>query len=210
MSQTERQRRLRLLVKRLNKERKRQASKVDILCNDLIGAQREFMRRLNHIGFAARFYKGLLGAADLRALLTHACRLIRQELPGTRVVLFLRQADGGEGRVYDDAEAVAGLGDLRLEDWLTPSMTATICKSNRLCTMEDLLGMGIEGGSEPLRRFSVATVPLHELGRSLGFVLLCRTAEHPLGHDELERVALVTCGLSQAIQGFGLPLHSRQ
>jgi hypothetical protein len=210
MSQTERQRRLRLLVKRLNKERKRQASKVDILCNDLIGAQRDFLRRLNHIGFAARFYKGLLGAADPRALLEHACRLIRQELPATRVVLFLRQADGCEGRVYEDAEAVAGLGDLRLEDWLTPNMTASICKSNRLCTIEDLLGMGIEGSSELLRRFSMATVPLNEMGRSLGFVLLCRTAEHPLGYDELERVSLVTCGLSQAIQGLGLSLHSRQ
>jgi hypothetical protein len=77
MSQTERQKRLRLLVKKLNRERKRQASRVDILCNDLIGAQREFMRRLNQIGFAARFYKGLLGAADLRTVVIQAGRLLR-------------------------------------------------------------------------------------------------------------------------------------
>jgi len=210
MSQTERQRRLRLLIKKLNKERKRQASKVDILCNDLVGAQRDFMRRLNHVGFAARFYKGLLGAPDLRGLLVQACRLIREELPGTRVVLFLRQAEDSEGRVYDDAELMAGPEDLKLEDCLTSSLAASICKSNRPCTMEDLLGMGLEGSREELKRFSTATVPLSDLGRSLGFVLLCRVAEHPLGSDEIEKVALVMCGLSQAIQGFGVPLHSRQ
>jgi hypothetical protein len=151
-----------------------------------------------------------LGAADLRGLLVHACRLIREELPDTRVVLFLRQAEGCDGRVYDDAEPMAAPEDPRLEDCLTSSMTASICKSNRLCTMEDLLGMGLEGSREELKRFSAATVPLNELGRSLGFVLLCRAAEHPLGNDELEKVALVTCGLSQAIQGFGVALHSRQ
>jgi hypothetical protein len=32
----QRHRRLRLLIKKLNKERKKQAKKIDILCNDLI------------------------------------------------------------------------------------------------------------------------------------------------------------------------------
>jgi hypothetical protein len=209
MSQTERQKRLRLLVKQLNKERKRQASQVDILCNDLIGAQREFMRRLNDIGFAARFYKGLLGVMDLRSLLVQAGRLVREELPGARVVFFLRQADGCDGHLCG-AEPVEGTEDLKLEEYLTPGLATAICKSNRLCTMDDLLGMGLEGNRQDLNRLSAATVPLSELGRSLGFMLLCRAAEHPLHSDELERMTLVACGLSQAIQGCGLPLHSRE
>jgi hypothetical protein len=209
MSQTDRQRRLRLLVKKLNKERKRQASQVDILCNDLIGAQREFMRRLNHIGFAARFYKGLLGMADLKGLLIQAGRLIREELPGARVVFFLRQADSGEGQ-FRDAEPVEGMDDMRLEEYLTPGLSAAICKSNRLCTMDDLFGMGLEGNRQELNRLSAVTVPLNDLGRSLGFVLLCRAAEHPLRTDEIEKMTLIACGLSQAVQACGLPLHSRQ
>jgi hypothetical protein len=209
MSQTERQKRLRLLVKKLNKERKRQASQVDILCNDLIGAQREFMRRLNHIGFAARFYKSLLGLADLKSLLAQAGRLIREELPGARVVFFLRQAEGCEG--YDcGAELVEGIEDMRLDEYLTPGLAGAVCKSNRLCTMDDLFGMGLEGDRQELNRLSAATVPLNDLGRSLGFMLLCRLAEHPLSGDELAKMTLIACGLSQAIQGYGLPLHSRQ
>lgn len=209
MSQTERQKRLRLLVKKLNKERKQQARRVDILCNDLIGAQREFMRRLNNIGFAARFYKGLLGSVDLRSLLLQAGQLIKEELPSTRVVFFLRQADGCEAHARD-VESMAGPEDVRLEDYLTPGVAGGICKSNRLCTMDDLVGMGLEGNRQELNRLSAATVPLSDLGRSLGFVLLCREAGHPLTRDDLERVTLVTCGLSQAIRNCGVPLHMRQ
>jgi len=208
MSQIERHKRLRLLIKKLNKERKRQASQVDILCNDMIGAQREFMRRLNHIGFAARFYKGLLGMVDLKSLLAQAGRLIREELPGARVVFFLRQAEGSEGHVWG-VELAEGTDDVKLEQYLTPGLAGAICKSNRLCTMDDLFGMGLEGNRQVLNRLSVATVPLNDLGRSLGFVLLCRAAEHPLQNDELERMTLVACGLTQAVQGCGLPLHSR-
>lgn len=206
MSQTERQRRLRLLVKKLNKERKRQASRVDILCNDLIGAQREFVRRLNQIGFAARFYKGLLGAADLRGLVVQAGRLLREEMHGARVVFFLRQGEGGETRAWD-AEPACDSQDVRLEDYLTPGLAAGISKSNRLCTMDDLFGMGLEGNRQVLNGLSAVTVPLNDLGRSLGFVLLCRTADHPLHNDEIERVALVTCGLSQAIRNCGAPVQ---
>jgi hypothetical protein len=209
MSQTERQRRLRLLVKKLNKERKRQASKVDILCNDLIGAQREFMRRLNHIGFAARFYKGLLGAADLRTLLVQAGRLLREELPGARVVFFLRNAESCDAHPYD-AEPMSGPQAVKLEEYLTPGLAAGIAKSNHLCTMDDLFGMGLAGDRQELNRLSAATVPLNDMGRSLGFVLLCRAAEQPLLSDELERVTLITCGLSQAMRSCGVPLCSRQ
>ena len=53
MSQVERHKRLRLLVKQLNRRRKQQARKIDILCHDLIAAHRQFMRKLNDVGFAA-------------------------------------------------------------------------------------------------------------------------------------------------------------
>ena len=80
MYQTERHRRLRLLVKKLNRERKRQAKKIDILCNDLIAAQRDFIRRLNTISFTANFYKSIVGASDLARLLNTAGRYVKEEI----------------------------------------------------------------------------------------------------------------------------------
>jgi hypothetical protein len=93
----------------------------------------------------------------------------------------------------------------RLEDYLTPSLAASIAKSNRLCTMDDLFGMGLEGNRQVLNGLSAVTVPLNDLGRSLGFVLLSRPVDQPLHIDELERVTLVTCGLSHAIRSCGVP-----
>ena len=208
MSQSERYERLRLLVKRVNKERKRQANQVDILCNDLVAAQREFMRRLNSVGFAARFYKDLLGLTDLRTLLSRAARIIREELPGTGIVFFLRQADGGDLRICD-GEPIPGFQGRRLVDCFTPELVADICKSNRLCALDDLFGMGLEGDRKELNSLSLATIPLQDLGRSLGFVLAYRAATHPLRADELDKVGLIMCGLSQAIRACGAALHSR-
>ena len=208
MSQSERYQRLRLLVKRVNKERKRQANQVDILCNDLVGAQREFMRRLNGVGFAARFYRDLLGLTDLRTLLTRAGRIIREELPGTGIVFFLRQTDGADLRICD-GEAIPGFQGRRLMDCFTPELVADICKSNRPCTLDDLFGMGLDGDRRELNSLSLATIPLQDLGRSLGFVLACRAVTTPLRADELDKIGLVTCGLSQAIRACAAALHSR-
>lgn len=207
MSQSQRHRRLRGLIKKLNRERKRQANRIDILCNDLIAAQREFMRRLNNVGFAAHFYKDLLGTTDLRRLLIRAGRLIQEELPGTGVTFFLRQPDSGELHVLEGDRAV-GLEDQRPQECFTQELAERICKSNRLCTIDDLADMDFEGDLTRLNNASLATAPLNDLGRSLGFVLVYRAAPQPLSARELERIGLITCGLSRAIRGCGVPLHS--
>jgi hypothetical protein len=207
MSQIERYERLRLLVKKVNRERKRQANQVDILCNDLVAAHREFMRRLNSVGFAARFYKDLLGVTELRTLLTRAGRLIREELPGAGIAFFLRQADGADLHVCD-GEPIPGFQG-RPADCFTPELVNNIYKSNQRCTVEDLFGMGLEGDRKDLNNLFLATIPLQDLGRSLGFVLAYRAAAHPLRTDELDKVGLIACGLSQAIRACGAALHSR-
>ena len=207
MSQAERHKRLRLLLKKHNKERKRQSHKIDILCNDLIGAQGEFMRRLNNIGFTARFYKDLLGVGDLRNLLLRAGRFIRAELPGAHVTFFLRYPEGGEWQVVE-SDTAGDLADQRLEDCFTRELLEAVCKSNRPCTVDDLVGMGLAGNPAGLKRISLATVPLSDLGRPLGFVLVYRAAPPALSRDELERIGLITCGLARAIRGACVPLHS--
>ncbi len=205
MHQSQRQRRLRLLVKTLNRQRKQQARQVDILCNDLIDANRSFVRRLDGVGFAAGFYKALLGTTHLRTLLRRAARLIEQELPGTQVAFFLRQnaecefypLDGGEG---------PRLAGRRLEDTFAGELADTICKSNKRCTIDDMFGMGLEGNLKGLNEISMATLPLNDLGRALGFILLYRPLPRRLTNAELRKIGLITCGLSHAIRGCCAPM----
>ncbi len=207
MSRTERHKRLRLLLKQLNRQRKRQAMKIDILCNDLISAQRSFLLRLHGISFAAEFYKSLLGSTDLDDLLARASRVIKRELPGTSVTFFLRQPEGGDLRAFEDDETSLREAP-RLEDYFNSELADSICKSNRPCTLDDMFGMGLEGDLQVLRRFSVATLPLNDLGRPLGFALLYRRSPQTLTKQELQRVAPVMCGLSQAIRSERTPLPS--
>ena len=65
MDSKQRKKRLRLLIGKLNKERKKQAKKIDILCNDLIAAQRDFIKRLSTISFTADFCESIIGVSDL-------------------------------------------------------------------------------------------------------------------------------------------------
>jgi hypothetical protein len=209
MSQTDRQKRLRLLVRQLNRRRKQQASQIDILCHDLIAAQRTFIDRLHGISFAAEFYQALLGSTDLNDLLERAGRVLRQELRGAGVGFFLRQSDGCELHTAppeDEWPAEA----LRPEECLSPQLIDNICKSNRLCVLEDLFEMGLDSARKELNRFSLATLPLSDLGRSLGFAFLYRRLPQALTVGELQRVRPVLCGLSQAIRAARTPLHSSQ
>ncbi|MHC4517908.1 MAG: hypothetical protein ACYTAS_04915 [Planctomycetota bacterium] len=206
MNQSQRHERLRLLIKKLNRERKRQASQIDILCNDLVAAHRGFVKRLSGVSFAATFYKNLLGDSDLRSLLVKAGRLIREELPGTSVTFFLRHPEGYRLYAVDSHEACP-VEDQPLEGFFNSELADNICKSNRVCTLEEMFGMGLKGDLPELGSMSAAALPLNDLGRSLGFLLLYRPMSHPLKREELHKVSLVTCGLSHAIKGCRLPLH---
>lgn len=207
MSQTERHRRLRLLLNKLNRQRKQQARKVDILCNDLISAQRAFIQRLSTIGFAAEFYRTLLGSMDLNHLLVRTDRFLRQELPGAGVAFYLRQPEGCELYPHWDDEMLAGESAgtlLRLSSGLADS----ICKSDKPCTLAEISSMGIESDLRSLNGFSVATLPLSDLGRPLGFMLLWRVLPGAVTAEEIRRISTVMCGLSQAVRAARVPQPS--
>ncbi len=208
MSQTERSKRLRLLINRLNKQRKLQASQIDILCNDLIGAQRSFLQRLQDIGFAAEFYRSLLGGADVNGILVRAGRVIRQELPGAGVAFFLRQSDGFELHACREDESLYGEHPGPQDDF-DPELVDSICKHNKPCTRDDIIAMSTANTLAALRNYSLATLPLSDLGRSLGFVLLSCPLPQVLNAADLRRISPVMCGLAQAIRAVGTPLPSR-
>jgi hypothetical protein len=207
MSQTERHRRLRLFLHKLNKQRKQQAGKIDILCNDMISAQRAFIQRLYTIGFAAEFYKSLLGSPDLNHLLARADRLIRKELPGAGVAFYLRQVEGCElhSFVGDEMFACEQSGP---QEYLTPELVDGICKSNKICSFAELSSLDPAGDLRGLQRFSIMTLPLSDLGRPLGFMLVWRPAPLTVTSEEIGRIEPAMCGLSQAIRGARVPLAS--
>lgn len=207
MNDKQRHRRLRLVVKKLNKERKKQAKKIDILCNDLIAAQRQFIKRLNTISFAASFYESILGTNDLSKLLHIASKLIKDDLPRANVTFFLRQAEGFELHMFESDKPIT-LEKHRLENCIGAELVEDICKSNKVCTLDDMFAMGLQVNLVGLNKVSAVTIPLGELGQPLGFILIYRSSQERITASELNRTCAVTRGLSRAIQACQVLLPS--
>jgi hypothetical protein len=203
----QRHRRLRLLIKKLNKERKKQAKKIDILCNDFIAAQRDFIKRLNTISFTADFYESIIGVTDLSSLLYTAVKLVKEKNPDVNVTFFLRQSDNFELHVFQSEQPII-LDKQHLENCFVPELMDNICKSNKVCTLDDMFAMGLEGNLIGLNKISAVTIPLGLLGSSLGFILIYSSSQNKLAADEVRDICAVTCGLSRAIESCYALLHS--
>ncbi|UCG58636.1 MAG: hypothetical protein JSU70_03810 [Phycisphaerales bacterium] len=199
MDHKQRQRRLRLLIKRLNGDRKKQAKKIDILCNDLIAAQRDFIERLQPISFAACFYESIIGMTDLDKLLSAASRLIKDEIGNANVTFFLRNAESFELYMFQSDKLIT-TENSRLEDCFSTELVESICKSNRPCTLDDMFAMGLQGNLIRLKNISGTTIPLGEFGCSSGFILIWRSAQDPLAAEGLKKISAVAPGLSRAIE----------
>jgi len=203
----QRHRRLRLLIKKLNKQRKKQAKKIDILCNDFIAAQRDFIKSLKTISFIANFYESIIGLTDLNSLLFSTVKLIKEENTETNVTFFLRQSDNFELYMFESEQPIT-LEKQHLENSFTPELMGNICKSNKVCTLDDMFAMGLQGNLIGLNKISGVTIPLGQPGSSLGFILVCRSSENKLTAEEINYISAVSCGLSRAIQSCQATLHS--
>ena len=189
---------MRLLISKLNKERKKQAKKIDILCNDLIAAQRDFIKRLDTISFTANFYETIAGTIELSSLILLASKLIKDETADANVAFFLRQADNFELHIFESTQPIL-LEKQGLENCFTPEVVDNICKSNKICTLDDMFAMGLQGNLTRLNEISAATIPLSQLGPSLGFILIYRSSQNKLTAEELNNIAAISPGLSRAI-----------
>jgi hypothetical protein len=204
----QRHRRLRLLTKQLNKERKKQAQKIDILCNDLIGAQRNFIKRLNTISFIANFCESIIGATDLNNLLYTAAGIIQAENNDAHVTFFLKEGgdpsavSSGPNRfglhVFESSRPIA-VEKQHLEACFTHELMDGICRSNKVCTLDDMFALGLQANLTGLNNISAVTIPLGLPGSSLGFMLLYHSLENKLNADAVERISAITGGLSRAI-----------
>ena len=198
MEDIQRQRRLRLLIKKLNKDRKKQNRKIDILCNDFIGAQRNFIKRLGVINFVANFYESIIGATDLNELLYTAVEFLKAENTDLNVTIFLRQEENLELNMFE-GHRPEDIEKQYIESCFDPELMDNISQSNKVCTLDDMFAMGLQGNLNELNKISAVTIPLGLIGSSLGFILVYRSSQSKLAIDEIGRITAVISGLSRAI-----------
>lgn len=200
-----RKKRLRLLVKTLNRQRKKQALKIDILCNDFISAQRNFLGRLRTTLFTANFYESVLAITDTKKLLFTAAELIRKELADTNITFFIRNLETFELYLFQGNQTTT-LSKKQLENYFKPELLENICDSNRTLLNEEISASGLCADSIGLDNLSMAAIPLRAAESSAGFILLCRPGRFTTA--ELSNISAVAVGLSKAILSCQRQLQS--
>jgi len=191
-------RRVRLLVRKLNKARKKQAKQIGILCHDLIDAQRDYNRRLSVIGLAAGFYKSILGINDLDTLLTVASEHMVETTDVAQVVFVIRTENNCKSYVCGDS-TLPMERDIRLEQLFSSEVMDSICNSRRPCTMDDMLAMGLQIRPKDFSQVSALTIPLTDGACARGFMLLYQENGHPLSKIQIKQLMSISGGLSKAI-----------
>jgi hypothetical protein len=109
-----------------------------------------------------------------------------------------------------ESEKPIALEKQHLENCFNTELMNNICKSNTVCTLDDMFAMGLQCNLAGLNKISGVTIPLGLHGSLLGFVLICRSSENELTAEEISNISAVSCGLSRAIQSCQSTLHSAE
>ena len=193
-----RKKRLRAMIRQLNAERKKHAMKVDILCNDLVEAQKQFISKLNTIDFSSGFYKSIIGATDIDELFNQAAEVIENQVSGAEVAFFLRRNNRIEiypGRDWDNVSQ-----EFRnIKNCMNLSLVENICNANKVCMLEEIFAMDVEGSLEGAGKLSAAAFPIGMV-KADGFMLVGRDIGSELGSCEIANIAAITGGLSKAVE----------
>ena len=207
MIDIKRYKRLRLLVHKVNKARKQQAKQIDILCHDLIEAQRDYNRRLSVIGLTASLYKSILGINDLDTLLNVASAHMMETTGVTRVAFVLRSGNQYKTWVYPESTALIE-SEIRLEELFTPEVMGGICNAGKACSMDDMLALGLQIRPTDFAQVSAITLPLADGVCARGFMLLYQEPGQGLRAIQIKQIASIAGGLTKAIMACEMPSRS--
>lgn len=209
MLEKQRYKRLRSLIRKLNQARRVQANKIDILCNDLVSAQKDFIKLVGKLSFVADAYERLLGLTDLAVVMDTAARVVQSINSAANVSLFLLTQDtfrihrfGAETAI----DAAAG----RLGSSFTTELVRNISNSNKICLAEDIFALGLQGNLAVLDKIHIAAVPLTQDGISLGFMLIYWPVENKFSIGEIEKVVAITPGLCRTIRSCQALSHLQE
>ena len=189
------------VIRHLRANRDKQAEQIDILCHDMVSAHQTFSTKLATMKFVVSYYECLLGCTDLEGVIQTAVEGIHQTIQQADAAVFLLTDNDFEVHV-PTGSSVEPVEKQQFRHWFTRDLVKTISQMNRVCSLEQLLRMGLQGPPAIIKTISLAAVPLGRLGHGVGFVLIYRPAELPLQAGDLSRLAAISAGLREAIAGL--------
>ncbi len=201
MTDSKRNSRIRLLVKRLNRQRKKQAAQIDLLCNDIIAAHSDFLDTVRTLTFAGEFYESLIGVSDLDNLFCSCASMIKKQIPDVNLAFFLSQQDNFQLYAFDCN--TNGTDEAhRLEQYFTNELVESITKANHPCDTDELLQMGLQVSPAILKDSSAITIPIAANRPVAGFILLYKLSGRNFDRRQIRLLCAVRRGLSKAIRAY--------
>ena len=188
-----REKRVRGLVRRFNRIRKRQAQKIDILCNDLVGSQRKFIGQLGEMQKTLEFYETIAGCADLEDMLENAASKIQDWFGNANVAVYFN----GSFRTHlVDSQILAGFEYEDFEQCFTTETIEHICNSNQCLDLKELLMAGLQANPKLIKPVCAAVIPLtHNSCR--GFLLVYKPADQTITAQQVKLVSSVAAVLAK-------------
>jgi transcriptional regulator with GAF, ATPase, and Fis domain len=184
-------------IRKLNAIRHKQAQKIDILCNDMVLANKDVIEQITNLTSTVDFYESITGECDMSVLLDKAARQVRQFVQNSNVGIFLTNSKGFELHMADNSPIE--MDGNKIEGYFTEEVINDICRSNKVSSLEDMCKIGLQGNPNILNNISAAAVPLGRFTEPVGFILICRNTENKLTASELDEVTAITPGLRKAI-----------
>lgn len=193
---TVRNQRVRRLVRKLNKARKSQAKKIDILCNDMIHAHKNAVEQLQKLSAILDFYEEILPVQELDGLLEKTVGFVTESLGSVNVAIWV----GGSVRLHTVGCDVLDAAEVKnIEEWFSSDVVEHICGSNNCQGLNDLLAVGMQANPKLVKKVSLAVVPLGNCRVNHGFIVVYRSVQKPFAPDEIKAFCAIVPGLCKAI-----------
>jgi transcriptional regulator with GAF, ATPase, and Fis domain len=186
----ERHTRLRSLAHNINRQRKVQARKIDILCNDMVQAHRGLLESLTSISFTSSIHESLIACRDADDVLKAISGIFCKRFGECGIAMLLTD---GSGVTTHNAEAPVTLSSeaSELPSFFTAENVRSICSGNHVCLLPELLELPVQMPPKLTKELSAAAIPLSFGHHGLGVLLLFASQQKPIS-EKLIRAATIT------------------
>lgn len=197
--QPQRRQRIKRVIKQLNAERKIQKTKTEILCKDLVNAQKKIVNQIQDFNFTLDFCQRIVGQTSLPKLMSETESVINTYFSHCGIGIFLLQSNGFEFHLSADDDAIE-FNLSKIEACFNADLVQKICQSNAICSLDDMFAMSFDSDITLLNKLSVFTIPISGFGPSQGFILLWRKTENPIEKIEIQKLRSAAPILAKAIK----------
>jgi FixJ family two-component response regulator len=189
--------RLREAVKRLNAARRQVSRKVDLLCNDLVGAYGDLAKQLDIVRTTESFRSSCQTAVDLEQLLCHAMDWMLRQLGYSNLAIWLAADDDFHLGAYMKYSIP---GEPTLTDAMKHGLVSVANRRGLVRADGEALGHLLSDAERPLLADqSVLGCSCTYLGETIATMILFRDARQPFTEEQESVVRAISPVFSLAL-----------